>query len=174
MDTANVTYSTATPTVITYDIPQDANMADSFEEEHVQPKQENYPNLNRGNNNEDNKWAEKWKTAEERIVACEQYCAYLRQGRSKRYYPEADTKTILNYIEKYPEEFRAEKIADAERMGLAALEARIMAASVGKIPGANATLLIWLSKNKLGWRERVQVVDDEDYDTEYTNGEEKA
>jgi hypothetical protein len=126
-----------------------------------QAKQEAHPNLNAGNPApEGNNYNEKWKTAEERIVACEQYCSYLRQGRSKKFYPDADENTIKRYIETYPKEFRPEKIADAERKGLSALELSLMNASLGKIPNANATLLIWLSKNKLNWRDKVDHTSD--------------
>lgn len=136
-------------------------------EAHQQPKQENYPNLNAGNNNEDNKWAEKWKTPEERIIACEKYCEYLRRGRSKRYYPEADENTIKRYMEKYPEEFRPEKIKDAERAGLAYIENIGFKGMTGAIKGFNATTWIWITKNKMNWRDKVEYVETDDFDLEF-------
>jgi hypothetical protein len=141
---------------------------------HKPPKQEAHPNLNAGNNNEDIKWAEKWKTPEERILACERYCEYVRRGRSKKYYPEADENTIRRYMEKYPEEFRAEKIRDAERAGFAYIESIGFKGMTGGIKGFNATTWIWITKNKLNWRDKVQMVEADDYETEWGDGEEKA
>ena len=106
--------------------------------------------------------AEKWKTAEERILACEAYCKYLERGRSKMYYPEADENTIQRYIKKYPAEFRAEKIADAERRGLAYIESLGFQGVTGRIPGFNPTTWIFITKNKLGWRDKQDITTNDD------------
>lgn len=120
----------------------------------VIPKQIDNPNLNAGNNSEENKWAQKWKTPEERKAACDEYCKYLSQGRTKEYFPSASPKTIKSYIEKYPEDFLPEKIEDAERAGLAKLEGAGVAGMYGKIPGFNVTAWIFIVKNKLKWTDR--------------------
>lgn len=103
----------------------------------VQPKQEAYPNLNAGGpaaGTQDNNFAMKWKTEEERRAACKEYCDYLRKGLPKEYYGPAGPETIKTYIKNYPMDFDTEEITRAEREGKQKLIEIGYAGMLGKIP----------------------------------------
>lgn len=113
----------------------------------------------------------KWKTVEERVLACEAYCEYLRKGRSKRYYPPADENTINRYIKDFPEQFRPEKIVEAERAGLAYIESIGFKGAIGQLKGFNPAAWIFITKNKLGWRDKQDVTtNDKDLPTPILGG----
>lgn len=94
----------------------------------TQPKQEEYPNLNRGNNNTQNLWALKYKTPEERLAMVNAYCDHIRQGFSDESFPGCDPEIFKNYLVKYAEEFGAETLLKVEQ---ARKERRIFLERIG-------------------------------------------
>lgn len=102
----------------------------------------------------DNQFALKFKTPEERRSLCRRYIEYIQTGRSKEYFPDCAVQTFERYVKDFPEDFDTEKIAMAERLGLGKLEAAGFDGMMGKIPGFNTTAWIFITKNRLGWRDK--------------------
>lgn len=101
-----------------------------------------------------NQFALKYKTSEERKALCQRYIDYIQTGRSKEYFPDCAIQTFERYVKDFPEDFDTEKIAEAERIGLGKLESFGFDGMMGKIPGFNPTTWIFITKNRLGWRDK--------------------
>lgn len=104
-----------------------------------------------------NTYNKKWPTSEERMAACEAFCAHIRQGLSMDCFPLASAPTIRSYVKTYPEDFCPEKIGVAAREGLKAWEELGLKGAKGEIPGFNATSWIFNMKNRAGWKDRTEV-----------------
>jgi hypothetical protein len=102
----------------------------------------------------DNKFALKYKTPEERQVLCRQYIEYIKTGKSKEYFPPCSIQTFERYVKDFPQDFDTEKIEEAERRGLGRLEEIGFDGMMGKIKGFNPTTWIFVTKNRLGWRDK--------------------
>lgn len=90
----------------------------------------------------------KWKTAAERRAACDAVCEHLASGLSKATFPLADWDTIERYCHDFPEDFPAEKVAEALRMQRLEWERLGLKGVKGEIDGFNATAWIFNMKNR--------------------------
>ena len=103
----------------------------------------------------------KYKTPEERRALFDAAVAHLEQGLDKQSFEPCAWATFERYCAEYPDEFDADRIAQAIRKGRQIIEKMLMSAAIGKTKGNPATL-IFLAKNKIGYRDRVQVMGDPD------------
>lgn len=68
--------------------------------------------------------------------------------------------TACEWVKKHPEFAEARK---CHKSNLAAFYHKLgLDIVTGKIEGASATTYIWMTKNLLGWRDRLEQVDDDD------------
>ena len=98
---------------------------------------------------------DKWPTPEDRKAACERFCKHISAGYSIASWPEAKDETIKKYIQRYPDDFDADKIDEAHRKSLLFWEKLGVAGVSGKIKGFNAPTWIFNMKNRAGWRDAV-------------------
>ena len=108
----------------------------------------------KGRATEGNVRALKWKTSKKRMVACREYCEYLKTGKPKEYYPKASPETIKSYQEKYPIEFDTDMIEEAEREGLSAIISVGYNGMLGKIPGFSSRTWEFIVQNMTHWKLR--------------------
>lgn len=106
---------------------------------------------------QDNQFALKYKTPEERKALCQSYIDYIKTGKSKEYFPECSIQTFQRYVKDFTEDFDTEKIEEAERIGMGKLEEVGFDGMMGKIHGFNVTAWIFITKNRLGWRDKHDV-----------------
>ena len=104
----------------------------------------------------------KWKTPAARRKACEDYCAHLRAGKPKEYFPAAATETIKYYIEQFPEDFAIENISAAEREGRMKLIDIGYAGMLGKVPGFKEKTWQFIAQNMTHWKLRTDITSDDD------------
>jgi|tagenome__1003787_1003787.scaffolds.fasta_scaffold20989793_15 hypothetical protein len=99
----------------------------------------------------------RWKTSEERQVACAVICKELEAGRPKEYLVTADWDTVERYIRNFPEDFPHEDIQTAVRTGINKLIAVGYAGMTGQVPGWSASAWIMMVMNRTNWRLRGDV-----------------
>lgn len=104
---------------------------------------------------------EKYKTDEEKIALFNAVCEHLRNGYDQERFPECDWETVERYCEKYPEIFDKDEISKARRTGHHLIEKMLMASASGasKMKG-NPASLIFMVKNKIGYRDKLQLTGD--------------
>lgn len=103
----------------------------------------------------------KFKTAEQRAALFKAAVEHLEQGLDRESFEPCAWATFERYCADFPEEFDAERIAQARRKGRQLIEKMLMSNALGQTKGNPATL-IFLAKNKIGYRDRVQVMGDPD------------
>lgn len=111
---------------------------------------------------EGNQNATKWKTPEERIKACKEYCKYLEKGKPKEYFPLAGPATINDYIKNFPIEFDSEMIEKSERIGKEKLINIGYAGMTGNIKGFNSRTWEFVVQNMTRWKLRTDVTTDDE------------
>lgn len=99
----------------------------------------------------------KWATPEKRREMCELLCQHLEIGLSYQSWEHAAQKTILRYIENFPDDFCPEKIDAAHRRGLAYLEKMGVSGASGQIKGFNPLAWKFIMQNKAGWADKAEV-----------------
>ena len=101
-----------------------------------------------------NNYNKKWKTQKERQEAFALVYEHLSSGYSKGSFPHADWDTVEAYAQEFPEDFPAEKLKEAERLGYFEWEKIGVDGTRGKIPNYNATSWIFNMKNRFNWHDR--------------------
>lgn len=98
----------------------------------------------------------KWKTKAERQEAFEAVYQHLSSGFSRSSFPLSDWDTVERYMRDFPEDFPAEKIAEAMRANALEWERIGMDGARGKIAGFNAAAWIFNMKNRFkeDWRDK--------------------
>lgn len=89
---------------------------------------------------------------------CEQLIAHMGQGLSFESFAaliDVNLDTLYEWEHRHTDFSEAKKVARQKQR--LAFEKIGMNATLGKIPGFNATAFVWLSKNMLGWRDRQEV-----------------
>lgn len=120
---------------------------------------------------EGNDFKVKFKTPEERQALCQAWCEHLSEGLSKESFAACDPQTFRKYVDKYPEDFDTDKIAEAERMGRSFWEQTGIDGlwnettynDQGKPQASrslNAAVWCFNMKNRYGWRDKHDVVSD--------------
>lgn len=113
------------------------------------------------NYNRDNKFALKYKTNKARKRLCLKYCNHLTKGLSQESFSDCSYKTIESYISRYPDDFPIDKIEKAKRQGRLFWEKVGMDGMMGKIKGFNAKVWGFNFKNRFGWQENPEQINDE-------------
>lgn len=104
-----------------------------------------------------NKNGEKFDTDAKKIKLCEQLVEHLEKGLDQRNFPPCDWDTVERYCDLYPDFFDRMRINEAIRKGREFHEANLRNIATGKNVKGNASAAIFLAKNKLGMRDRVDV-----------------
>jgi hypothetical protein len=105
--------------------------------------------------------AMKFCTPESRQELYEAAIAHLERGLDRSCFIPCDWQTLEKYMIDFPDTFDADKLAQASRKGRQVIENLIMSNAIGKTKG-NAATVIFIAKNKLGWRDKVQLSGDAD------------
>ncbi len=100
---------------------------------------------------EDNEFNKKWKTPEERIEACKEFCDHLRKGLSWSCWPGASRVTIHSYMRKHPKEFPLDLIDSAEREGMLKLEKAGVEAATGHGKRIDTKAWQFIMMNRAKW-----------------------
>lgn len=104
-----------------------------------------------------NDYAKKWKSPRARKEACKRFCDHIAAGYSLESFAEADRKTIRYYAEQYPEDFPADKLQEAARLGLFEWERIGLKGTRGEIDGFNASSWKFNMQNRASWRDKTDV-----------------
>ena len=107
-----------------------------------------------------NNYNMKYKTPEERQALCKLVCDHLKEGYDQGTFKPCDWDTVERYIKDFPEDFPSEKVEQARRTGYLRLEKLGMLGMIGKLTGFNATVWIFMMKNKMGWRDKRDITSD--------------
>jgi len=118
-------------------------------------------NNNMRSYNQNNQFAIKYKSSKARNSLCKRYCVHLAKGLSKECFPDCSHKTIETYMEKYPNDFPADMIAKAERNGRLFWEKAGIDGMFGKLKGFNSKIWSFNFKNRYGWKENPEQVNDD-------------
>lgn len=104
---------------------------------------------------------EDFKTPEQKQKLYAEYLTHLRQGLDQRTFVPCQWETVERYAKEYPEIFDETEISKAKREGLLIYEKLMVSACLGTIGTqkfkGNPACLIFTVKNKLGWRDKVEV-----------------
>jgi len=87
---------------------------------------------------EGNDYAMKFTASKERRELCEEWCKHVRNGYSKESFPLCSNKTFDKYVKKFPRDFPADTIEQAEREGRLMWEQMGKLGTGGKLKGFNA------------------------------------
>lgn len=71
-----------------------------------------------------------------------------------------DWETVQRYCAEYPDIFNAERIGRARRRGRQVIEKMLMSSAMGKLKGAQPASIIFLAKNKINYRDKMQLSGD--------------
>lgn len=108
-----------------------------------------------------NNFAKKYKSSIQRRKLCMAYCNHIASGYSKESFADCNTKTIERYIKEYPNDFPTNEIEKAKRFGRLFWEKTGIEGMLGKIKGFNAKVWSFNFKNRYGWQENPEQVNDE-------------
>lgn len=103
----------------------------------------------------------KFRTDAEKKELFAKAVAHLEQGLDKQSFEPCAWVTFEKYCADFPEIFDADRIAQAARKGRQVIEKLLMSNALGQTKGNPATV-IFLAKNKIGYRDRVQLMGDPD------------
>lgn len=101
-----------------------------------------------------NEYAKKFETPKKRKAVCKALCAHLENGRTMDCFPPLAKSNIYRYMKDHPEDFPEEVIEEARRKGNDELLGKGEDGMMGRIPGFNATVWIFMMKNKCNWKDR--------------------
>lgn len=93
---------------------------------------------------------------------CEMVIEHMKQGLSIRSFcavVDIHEDTAYEWIKVHPD--FSEAVKKGRQQQIAFFEKTGIAAAHGKIPNFNAAAYIWLSKNMIGWRDKVELSGDE-------------
>jgi len=96
----------------------------------------------------------KWKTPEERLIACDLLCKELEQGLPKEYLDIADWQTVERYMRDFPVEFDTERIEAAIRHGIRKLVNLGYVGMSGKVDGFVPRTWEFITQNMTHWKLR--------------------
>lgn len=103
-----------------------------------------------------NKNSLKFKEKEDRQRLFAQLIEHLENAWDQESFAPCDWDTVQKYCKDYPEDFPADKIAQAKRRGHQIIEGLLKGIAHGKIKG-NAVAAIFLAKNKIKYTDKLNV-----------------
>ena len=104
-----------------------------------------------------NDYNRKWKTSAQRQAAFKEVCDHIASGLSKASLPLCDWDTVEAYMERYPEDFPADRLKEAIRRQMLVWEKIGLNGAMGEIKGFNATAWAFNMKNRfpMEWRDKI-------------------
>lgn len=104
-----------------------------------------------------NRHAERYNTPELRADLKTKLVAHLLEGLDQKTFGPCDWDTVERYCREYPDEFPVIEINEALRIGKQWHEKNLRDIASGRNPDGNPAAAIFLAKNKLGMRDRIDV-----------------
>lgn len=102
----------------------------------------------------------KYPTPETRREMWKKFCDHISAGYSIKSFPECDYDTAYSYAKRFPEDCPMEDFNEAQRKSLLYWETMGAEGASGKIPGFNATSWIFNMKNRAGWVDKLETVNE--------------
>ncbi len=102
----------------------------------------------------------KYPTPEKRREMWNKFCDHIAAGYSIKSFPECDYDTAYSYAKRFPEDCPMEEFNEAQRKSLLYWETMGAEGASGKIPGFNATSWIFNMKNRAGWVDKLETVNE--------------
>lgn len=103
---------------------------------------------------EDNNYAMKFKTPEERQALRDAYIQHIQSGLSDECFPECDMDTFHRYEQDFPEDFPTDMLNAARRRRQLFWEKAGVDGTMGQIKGFNAKSWQFNMGNRFGWKEK--------------------
>jgi len=111
----------------------------------------------RGSYNNNNKFAEKFKTTIQRKNLLDAYLNHVKTGYSDKSFIVCDMDTFNSYCKKYPNDFPTDIVEQARRERLLYWEKLGIEGTEGKIKNYNSRSWEFNMKNRFKWSEKIEV-----------------
>ena len=102
----------------------------------------------------------KFGTPEKRRAMWDAFCQHVSDGYSIKSFPLCDEDTCYSYAKRFPEDCPYEEFEDAKRKSLLFWEKIGIAGTTGKLDGFNASSWIFNMKNRAGWVDKLETVNE--------------
>lgn len=107
--------------------------------------------------NRHNKFAEKFKTSQQRKKLLNDYIEHISAGFSDKSFIPCDMDTFSEYCKRYPNDFPTDIIEQNRRKRLLFWERIGIEGTTGKLAGYNSRSWEFNMKNRFKWSEKIEV-----------------